>query len=219
MSKKFIVIGFSRRESPELTNNKCYHHIQVDITNYEETNKKLLNILSPNISIDLLILNAGILGNIEKMNLIDSKSSKDVLEINLWANKNIIDFIINYKAKIRQVVAISSGASVNGSAGWGPYSISKAALNMLISTYSKENTNIHFSSIAPGLVDTAMQEYISKLKNKSNFDSINSIQSAKGTKDMPNAEIISEPIANLIIDIYKEKESGVFFDIRKYYNR
>ena len=42
--------------------------------------------------------------------------------------------------------------------GWNGYALSKAALNMMMKLYAAERPGTDFSALAPGLVDTAMQE-------------------------------------------------------------
>ncbi len=212
----YKVIGLARRNPLELSSYNNYAHISIDITDPIAISIAFDKLLKEIVNIKLIVLNAGVLGSIDRMESISIKDSKNVLETNLWANKSIIDKLILSKTNLKQVIAISSGASKNGSAGWGPYSVSKAALNILINTYSKENTKIHFSSIAPGLVDTAMQEHISSLENNDNFESINRIQAAKGTSDMPLPSAIAKDLAIMFERIYTNEISGEFFDIRNY---
>jgi len=216
LNEGYKVFGLARRNPAVILNSTRYIHYYVDLKNELETTKIIDIILESINSIDLIILNSGVLGPIDFFDKISIEESKEVLDINLWANKIIIDKISNSDITCKQVVAISSGASQNGSAGWGAYSISKASLNMLIKIYSSENTDIHFASIAPGLVDTQMQEEISKMKNENNFEAINRIQDARGSDSMPSANTIAKPLAKMIENIYKNETSGQFFDIRKY---
>ena len=106
---------------------------KVDVSAFELLPKAIENLQMQNI--DIAILNAGILGEIKDMKEWSIKELQNIMDINVWANKVIIDNIHTFTKKI---VAISSGAAVNGNKGWGGYSISKAALNMLISLYAKE---------------------------------------------------------------------------------
>lgn len=110
-------------------------------------------------SFEIAILNAGVLGEIQTLKQTDLSMIKDVMEINTWANKEIIDSLSEY-AFVKQVVTISSGASINGSKGWGAYSLSKATLNMLLKLYAKELPDIHFTALAPGVIDTEMVRHI-----------------------------------------------------------
>jgi len=102
-------------------------------------------------SFDIVILNAGILGDIQTLSQTDLMDAKAVMEVNVWANKELID-TLNAYAQVKQIVGISSGAAINGSKGWGAYSLSKAGLNMLLSVYAKELPEIHFTALAPGVI-------------------------------------------------------------------
>ncbi|QEL59904.1 hypothetical protein SBP28_001931 [Candidozyma auris] len=57
-------------------------------------------------------------------------------------------------------VAVSSGASTKSYYAWGAYGASKAALNHLVQTMVAEDPQVNAISVAPGVVDTNMQEDI-----------------------------------------------------------
>ncbi|KAG8762448.1 hypothetical protein FRB91_008431 [Serendipita sp. 411] len=56
-----------------------------------------------------------------------------------------------------RIIMVSSGASVKGQYGWGPYAASKAAVNSLVKTLATEEPNVATIAIRPGVVDTDMQ--------------------------------------------------------------
>lgn len=207
------VWGISRRENKTLKSFSEYRFLRADLSKEEEIIEVLANLKSKNITLDLVILNAGILGEIKPMYNQKMETVFAIMQINVWANKILIDNLIKNNFSIRQIVAISSGAAKNGSAGWGPYSISKAALNMLIKTYASEFSNIHFSAIAPGLVDTAMQEYISNLDNELQFPAVERLKKVRGTSEMPDAFTIAPILANLFKKVLT-MDSGIYTDIR-----
>jgi NAD(P)-dependent dehydrogenase (short-subunit alcohol dehydrogenase family) len=209
-----IVIGMSRRVNEQLSNHLNYEHLQIDITNQEAVKKAFADFKDRETRIKLLVLNAGVLGEIKYLETIEIDAAKQVMEINVWANKLILDELIKQKIECSQVIAISSGAARNGNAGWGPYSISKAALNILIQTYAAEQTNIHFTAVAPGLVDTAMQDYISSVKSVDKFPSLPFLQAAKGTDAMPDPMTLAPRLARLFEKAYTQVRSGNFIDIR-----
>jgi len=161
-----------------------------------------------NRSFDIVILNAGILGEIQTLNRTDLNDIKEVIEVNVWANKELIDTLSEY-SYIKQVVGISSGAAINGSKGWGAYSLSKAGLNMLLSIYAKELPEIHFSTLAPGIIDTPMVRHIINKVDDDKFPS------AKKLKQQ-NIQVPKEAAQVLIstFDKLLEYESGSFLDVR-----
>lgn len=171
---------------------------------------------SGKIALERVWLNAGILGRIDDLQNTTLTELKAITDINLWANKILIDSLASPDCPfgVKHIVAISSGASVNGSRGWAGYSISKAALNMLIKLYSEELQDIHLISLAPGLIDTAMQETISSIQDTEIFPALKRLQQARGTENMP------EPVeaARRIMEKWPaiaNAPSGSFLDIRK----
>jgi benzil reductase ((S)-benzoin forming) len=159
-------------------------------------------------SFDIVILNAGLLGDIKTLSQTDLMDAKAVMEVNVWANKELID-TLQANAQVKQIVGISSGAAVNGSKGWGAYSLSKAALNMLLSVYAKELPEIHFTALAPGVIRTPMVEKIIEEVDDTLFPS------AKRLKENPIQT--AEEAAKNLIAIFPQLlayESGSFLDVR-----
>ncbi len=215
LSEGHEVFGISRRIPEDLNQEKNFHHAICDIENLPESSKVIQGLLNGNETLDLCILNAGILGPISDMKDQSIENLKKVMEINVWANKPIIDTLIQTIPKIEKIVAISSGAAVNGNKGWGGYSISKTALNMMIKLYAAENDQINFYAFAPGLVDTAMQDYLcSGSLDTASFPSAQKLIEARNTPNMPSpleaGKILSKAIAKL-----HEYPSGSFVDVRK----
>ncbi len=159
-------------------------------------------------SFHLAILNAGILGTIDTLNHVSTQEIKDVMEINVWANKEIVDVLMQH-SMVQQLVGISSGAAVNGSKGWGAYSLSKAALNMLLKVYAKEHPDTHFTALAPGIIQTPMVEHIIHKVDETLFPS------AKRLKNSP-IQTPTQAAQNLLHTFPKllEYESGSFLDVR-----
>jgi NAD(P)-dependent dehydrogenase (short-subunit alcohol dehydrogenase family) len=162
-----------------------------------------------NRSFEIAILNAGVLGDIQTLGEMDLADIKAVMEVNVWANKELIDTLSAY-ATVKQVVGISSGAAVNGSKGWGAYSLSKSALNMLFKVYAKELPEIHFTALAPGVIKTPMTDHIIEKVDDQRFPS------AKKLKES-YIQTPKEAASNLLFIIPKlfEYESGSFVDVRE----
>jgi benzil reductase ((S)-benzoin forming) len=215
LSEGHQVYGLSRRVPEDLIQNKNFHHIICDLTNFESIPGLLTSLLSKVSKIDLAILNAGILGPIANMKDQSLDNLTKVMNINVWANKPIIDALLETVPNTKKVVAISSGAAINGNKGWGGYSISKAALNMFIKLYASENKNTAFYSFAPGLIDTPMQDYLCGDElDVSKFPSAQKLKDARYTPNMPTAENAGEILAKGIDELDK-LQTGSFADIRK----
>ncbi len=209
------VWGVSRRTSELESIFENYTHFTGDLTDYKNLPKLLHKIFADAASFELIILNAGILGTIAKFPEQSIEESKRVMEVNVWANKALIDWVLTRNYEVKQWVAISSGAAKNGSAGWGAYSVSKAALNMLIKTYAVENPQSHFCALAPGLVDTQMQDYISSHSNQEGFPAIERLKAAKGTEAMPDA-VSAGPMLLEAMQKALNYPSGIFLDVRDF---
>lgn len=215
LSKGYKVYGVSRRTPVDLIENKNFQHSKCDLSNFEESKSVIRELVSSVENINLVILNAGILGPINSMKKQLMEHLKEVMNINVWANKPVIDTILETVPKTDNIVAISSGAAVNGNKGWGGYSISKAALNMLIKLYASENEKTKFFAFAPGLVDTSMQDYLCGNELDVNeFPSAQKLKDARNTPNMPSSESAGEILAIGISKLIT-LQTGTFSDIRK----
>ncbi len=162
-----------------------------------------------NHTFDIVILNAGVLGDIQTLDETMLVHIKDVMEINVWANKEIIDTLAQSAQHVGQIIGISSGAAVNGSKGWGAYSLSKAGLNMLLNVYSKELPEIHFTALAPGIIDTSMVQHIMHDVNEERFPSAKKLKEG----DIQTPHFAAKRLIHLFPKLL-EYESGSFLDVR-----
>ena len=157
---------------------------------------------------EIAILNAGVLGEIDTLSNVETSHIKDVMDINVWANKELIDLLTQHTI-VQQIIGISSGAAVNGSKGWGPYSLSKSALNMLLKVYAKELPETHFTALAPGIIKTPMVKHIIEEIDDSLYPSVKTLKES----------YIQTPkeAANTLLHIFPtllKYESGSFLDVR-----
>ena len=209
------VLGLGRNSATDLDSHPGFQFAAGDIADAGECAAALESLLRGHNRLDCVILNAGILGPIADMRDQSMDTMKEVMDVNLWANKNLLDLLLAKKLTITQIVAISSGASVNGNRGWGGYSLSKAALNMLVKLYATERKDIHFSSLAPGLVDTGMQRQIRALPDDVPFPSVATLKLASGTEAMPDPATAGQRILEAVDRLPDLIESGAFADVRK----
>lgn len=111
--------------------------------------------------LDVLIGNAGILGPLSPLGHIEAKAWDDVMAVNVTANWRLIrsmDPLLKASAAGRAVF-VTSGAAWKANAYWGPYGVSKAALDVLVRTYAAEtvNTAIRVNLLSPGPTRTKMR--------------------------------------------------------------
>ena len=111
--------------------------------------------------LDILVANAGILGPLSPLGHISEKDWRAVLEINVTANWRLIRTLdpLLRLSDAGRAIFVTSGASRSCRAYWGPYSVSKAALEALAKTYAKEveTTNVKANMLSPGAVATGMR--------------------------------------------------------------
>ena len=207
------VYGCSRR-SPDDLLEQGLNFCALDLSQQGESEQKFRTWIEEVESFDVVILNAGVLGKIKDMQECSMAELKATMEVNVWSNKWILDACLGGGRTIQQVIGISSGASLSGSRGWNGYSLSKAALNMLIKLYAGECPSTHFTSFAPGLVDTAMQDYMTSLPEDPRYTPIEILKAAKGTEAMPSGYECAQKLIHAFPRLL-ENESGGYADIRK----
>jgi NAD(P)-dependent dehydrogenase (short-subunit alcohol dehydrogenase family) len=111
--------------------------------------------------LDILLGNAGVLGEVAPLTHIDQPVWDAVMAINVTANWRLIRSLdpLLRKSDAGRAIFISSGAAHNCRAYWGPYSVSKAALEALVRTYAAETatTPVRAMLVNPGPLRTAMR--------------------------------------------------------------
>lgn len=208
------VYGLSRREPEELVEHQNFRFISADVGDFDTLPQQLRTLLGDVESLDLVVLNAGIIGEVSDLQDAELNEVKHTMDVNLWSNKVIIDTLVRLPVRVDQIVAMSSGAAVNGNRGWSGYALSKAALNMLVQLYAAEMPDTHISALAPGLVDTAMQDYLCEKVNDSRYESLERLRSARNTEAMPDPEALAPDLMKTFAAL-RAVPSGEFRDIRK----
>lgn len=208
-----VVAGVSRRETV-LDDAERFHFRALDVTCSDDVHRVVGELAEEAGPFDVAILNAGILGEIQDIREASIAAMKATMDVNVWANKTLIDALAALETPPQQIVAISSGASVNGSRGWNGYAISKAALNMLVKQYAAELPNIHFTALAPGLVDTAMQDVLCSLDGGGQFPSLDAIQAKRHTPQMPTGDAVAARLIEAMERLPELVASGDYVDIR-----
>ena len=112
--------------------------------------------------LDILVLNAAMLGSLTPVQDIDPKEYSRLLSLNLLANQALIaafDPLLK-KAERADIVALTSSVGSEPRAFWGAYGSSKAALETLLAAYADEveytgRMKVHI--IDPGATRTRMR--------------------------------------------------------------
>mgnify|MGYP003770668671 CR=1 FL=1 len=111
--------------------------------------------------LDILVGNAGQLGQLGPIGHVKPDAWTELLEVNLTANWRLIrsmDPLLRI-ADAGRAVFLTSGAARAERAYWGPYAVSKAGLDALVKSYAAElvETNVRANLFSPGAVRTAMR--------------------------------------------------------------
>ena len=163
--------------------------------------------------LDVVILNAGILGDIKTFDKWSYNELQEIMDVNVWANKRILDYLFKNSIEVKQVICISSGASEHTYKGWSGYSLSKSSLRMMMDVYSKEVEDTHFISLAPGLVDTKMQDYLCNDVDKDEFPMMNKFVNARKAGTSKKPSVVAKDIVDLIPTLF-QLDNGSFIDLR-----
>ncbi|HEU4705509.1 MAG TPA: SDR family NAD(P)-dependent oxidoreductase [Sphingomicrobium sp.] len=135
----------------------------LDLTDGESIGKLAAAIAERWEKLDLLILNAAMLGSLTPVEHIDRKEYGRVLGLNLLANQAMIaafDPLLR-KAGRADVVALTSSVGSEPRAFWGAYGSSKAALETLLGAYADETEHsgrIRVHIVDPGATRTRMRQ-------------------------------------------------------------
>lgn len=111
--------------------------------------------------LDIFVANAGILGSLSPLGHVEPKVWDDVMAVNVTANWRLIRSLdpLLQASEAGRAVFVSSGAASSTRAYWGPYSVSKAALEALGRTYAAENARkpVRVTLVNPGATRTRMR--------------------------------------------------------------
>ncbi len=111
--------------------------------------------------LDILVLNAGILGDLRPMGHFEPKHWDSVLATNLTANWRLVRVTepLLRVSDAGRAIFVTGAAAAEAKPFWGPYAVSKAGLSMLASVWAEElrNTPIRVNRLDPGPVATRLR--------------------------------------------------------------
>ena len=183
------VIGIGRTQNIGHTN---YHHITLDLNNVSKI-ESIVFPSWPNAKQISLIHNAGWIGPIQKIGNQEIGVITSAYIINLVApavlSSQFISMYKNSKAQ-KVILSVSSGAAHTAIEGWSTYCSSKAGLDMLSKCVDEEYHDIINLSIAPGKVDTAMQNDI-RFADEKDFPRLKEFQNYYNEGELEDAKKVA----------------------------
>lgn len=112
--------------------------------------------------LDIMVLNAAMLGTLSPVQHLDPKELASLLTLNIGAQATLIaafDPMLRASGEAR-VIGLTSSVGQRPRAFWGAYGASKAALETLLMAYADENAasgTIRVAIVDPGATRTAMR--------------------------------------------------------------
>lgn len=193
----------SEQEAKKIQSNLKEKNIIIDIykadvSNHIEVTKMINFCINKYHKIDVLINNAGIS---------QTKLFTDITDIdwNTMIQTNLTSAFYTIKDTLPSMIHNKSGLIINISSIWGQigascevhYSVSKAGLDAMTKSLAKElgPSNIRVNSIAPGIIDTKMNEHLSS-------EELEEIRQEIPLEKIGNPHSISKCIQWLINDDY-----------------
>ncbi len=173
------LVSISRTKSEQLENLSREKKCQIDFLYFDLSITNKIDLLMKNALSRFdkyksegfyLINNAGVINPVGPAEECHSQEIEDHVKINLIAamitTAKFIKLTEGLKT-VKRVVNISSGAAQFPYYGWSSYCTSKAGLDMFTKCIATEQQNkqypVEIMSVAPGIIDTNMQETIRKV--------------------------------------------------------
>jgi NAD(P)-dependent dehydrogenase (short-subunit alcohol dehydrogenase family) len=151
--------------------------------------------------LDILIGNAAVVGQRSPLDHVEPQNWDEAMAVNLTANWHLIRAMdpLLRRAKAGRAVFITSGAATHARAYAGPYSVSKAALNVLARTYAEEtsSTPVRVNLFNPGPTRTRMRAFV---------------MPGEDPMTLPTPEQVAEKIVDLCLP--GVTETGKLYDFR-----
>ncbi len=135
--------------------------LELDLSNLDQ-----VDLLGPTLAerfgrLDILVGNAGLLGEMAPINHIDAKVWHDAFDVNLHANWRLIRTLdpLLRASDAGRAVFVSSGEAHGKRPYWGAYAVTKAALEMMVTCWASEteHTTMKINMINPGAVRTGIR--------------------------------------------------------------
>lgn len=161
-----VALARTKGALEELDDELRAHGTQISLLRLDLRDGAQIDALGPTLyerwqRLDIFVGNAGILGPLSPLGHISEADWTQTLNINVTSNWRLLrtlDPILRLSPAGR-VLFLTSGAAQNCRAYWGPYSVSKAALEALAKTYAHEvqSTAVRVNLLNPGPMRTAMR--------------------------------------------------------------
>ena len=204
-----MVIGIARSRTIQ---HDRYQHHYIDLS--QPWTDKIFKPISFNANKVVLINNAGSIGPIKPLSLYEEEEISENYFLNISAPSILCNQFISCFEKSKSVcivLNISSGAGKHPIHSWSTYCASKAALDMLSKVLQLEYPKLKIYSIAPGIVDTAMQKEIRET-DKTYFPEVDRFISYKENDELASTDIVAQKYVDFLNNYSKHED--VLYSVR-----
>ena len=165
MAKRGVRLGLCSRNPPALSSSETVVAESVDVTDEAALATFADKVAAKLGPIDLWINNAGILDPIDQLRNAKSEDFRRHLDINVlgvFHGSKIYANHVRSRDGGGVLVNISSGAARSPYSGWSAYCAGKSAVDRMteVLAIEEEDAGLVCYSVAPGIIDTDMQELI-----------------------------------------------------------
>lgn len=189
-----IIITINRSD---IKNDKGNFNLCIDLAKITDKDIKnfkdlLKNKLTVNIKKIVFINNAFTMGELSKIDNLNSEDIIKSININLISSILLIKEYINVTKEIaldKIVINITSGASKKPIDGWSIYCLSKSAIEMFIKSIGLEYSEYRCFNVEPGVMDTQMQSQIREFKDSKSYDYFDNLFKNKQLKNTDDTAI------------------------------
>ena len=196
------VISIARTSNKELTS-----FVKADLSKTDQLEDILSSIITSHVekaTSFTLINNAGIVDPIGLVGDLQAFDIEKSIAVNLTAPMILSNTFIGKLKDVsipKRIVNISSGAGRNPYEGWGAYCSTKAGLDhftrVIAMEQAKEKYPVEVVSIAPGIIDTAMQETI-RSSDKEDFPLLDQFITYKDQGILSSAKETAEQLITVM---------------------
>jgi NAD(P)-dependent dehydrogenase (short-subunit alcohol dehydrogenase family) len=162
-------------------------------------------------AIDLWINNAGVLEPIQPIRDVSLEDFREHIDINLAGVFVGSRTYVRHLRRLRKagvLINVSSGSAWKAYEGWGAYCAGKAGVERLTEVVALEEAEIGLRahSIAPGVIDTAMQSLI-RASSVENFPEVERFKELEQSGGFNSARYVANEFLAIAFDPDREPES------------
>lgn len=215
-SENNIVFGISRKCSIK---HSRYKHFYLDLSKPENASGfKFAE--HKNANSIVLVNNAGMLGSVSRVGEIDDDETIQAFNLNITSiaifTNQFLKQYRDYSSK-KVILNTSSGAGRHVVESWSTYCSTKAALDMFCRVVDSEQKQFFENpasiySIAPGIIDTKMQDEIRAIP-KEEFSGVDKFIELKNNDQLIPPEQVAKQYIDIIL--HPENYNDVIMDLRE----